>query len=59
MDFLLWGRAEPRARRRGRPKVGLDTEAVEAAYWEIGRRREATAYLHAPAVALDERGATG
>ena len=40
------------------PRRGLDADEVEAAYWEIDRRREATAYLHAPAVVVDADGLT-
>ncbi len=56
MDLLAWGEAGgvPPAELAGR--VGLTPEEVEAAYWEISRRRDATAYLHAPAVVLDGEG---
>lgn len=56
MDLLLWGEARGVAAAELASKAGLDTEAVEAAYWEIERRREATAYLHAPAIVLDAHG---
>jgi NAD+ synthase len=53
MDLLVWGEANGVAAAELAPRVGLEPEAVEVAYWEIERRREATAYLHAPAVVLD------
>jgi NAD+ synthase len=53
MDLLVWGVANGVAAAELAPRVGLEPEAVEVAYWEIERRREATAYLHAPAVVLD------
>jgi hypothetical protein len=34
-------------------RVGLEESDVAAAYSEIERRREATRYLHAPAVIVD------
>ncbi|MGB8650062.1 MAG: NAD(+) synthase [Mycobacteriales bacterium] len=52
MDLLVWGE------RSGVPvdelaaRSGLAPEQVEAGYQEVVRRREATAYLHAPAVLL-------
>ena len=38
------------------PEVGLSPDEVEAAYAEIERRREATRYLHAPAIVPEEVG---
>jgi len=58
MDVLLWGETNGVPAGELAPRAGLDADAVEAAYWEIGRRREATAYLHAPAIVLDRDGAT-
>jgi NAD+ synthase len=52
MDLLVWGRDGGVAPDALAPQVGLDTAEVEAAYWEIDRRRVATRYLHAPAVTL-------
>ena len=53
MDLLVWGErggGDPATVARA---TGLDPDAVAAGYAEIARRREATAYLHAPAVVLD------
>ncbi len=53
MDALLWGRehgVEPQALAQ---QTGLDVERVDAAFWEIDRRRAATRYLHAPAILID------
>ena len=58
MDVLLWGETNGVPAEELAPRAGLDADAVEAAYWEITRRREATAYLHAPAIVLDRDGAT-
>jgi len=48
MDLLVWGRDGGVPAASLAPQVGLDAGAVEAAYWEIDRRRVATRYLHAP-----------
>jgi NAD+ synthase len=53
MDLLVWGRDHDVAPAELAPRAGLDAEGVEAAYWEIERRRAATAYLHAAAVLVD------
>ena len=53
MDLLVWGRDGDVPAEALAPRVGLDPTAVEAAYWEIERRRAATRYLHAPPVVLD------
>jgi hypothetical protein len=34
------------------PLTDIDAEAVEAAYAQIQRVRDATAYLHAPAITI-------
>jgi NAD+ synthase len=54
MDLLVWGRDGDVPAAELAPRVGLDADAVEAAYWEIDRRRVATRYLHAAAVTLDD-----
>jgi len=61
MDLLLWGanHGVPPDQLAARPDLDLDRDGVAAAYWEIERRREATAYLHAPAIALDAEGSSG
>jgi len=56
IDVLLWGEQNGVPAAEVAPKVDLDAEQVEAAYWEIGRRREATEYLHAPAIVLGPDG---
>ncbi|CAA9500062.1 MAG: NAD synthetase [uncultured Solirubrobacteraceae bacterium] len=53
MDVLLWGEQNGIADDVVAEQLGLDEQAVEAGYWEIARRREATEYLHAPAVVID------
>jgi len=53
MDLLVWARDAGVPAEELAPRAGLDPGAVEAAYWEIDRRRVATRYLHAPAVVLD------
>ncbi len=52
MDLLVWGCDGAVPASELAPHVGLSEEAVEAAYWEIDRRRAATRYLHAPAAML-------
>jgi NAD+ synthase len=58
MDALLYGETHgiPAADLAG--QIGMTEDEVETAYAEIGRRRTAVAYLHAPAVVLDP-GAAG
>jgi NAD+ synthase len=53
MDLLVWGHEHGVPAADLAPRAGLDAGGVEAAYWEIERRRAATAYLHAPAVLVD------
>jgi NAD+ synthase len=53
MDLLVWGRDHSVAATDLAARIDLPAEAVEAAYWEIDRRRTATRYLHAPAIVLD------
>jgi NAD+ synthase len=53
MDLLVWGRDGGVPATELAPRIGLDADAVEAAYWEIDRRRVATRYLHAPPLMLD------
>jgi NAD+ synthase len=53
MDVLLWGEQNGIPAAEVAERLGLDEQTVEAGYWEIGRRRDATEYLHAPAVVLD------
>jgi NAD+ synthase len=55
MDLLVWARDDGVPADALAPRVGLDAAAVEAAYWEIDRRRAATRYLHAPALMLDAK----
>ncbi|MDP9244752.1 MAG: NAD(+) synthase, partial [Chloroflexota bacterium] len=57
MDLLVWGEINGLAAAELAPQVGLGVDSVEAAYWEIARRREATAYLHSPAIVLQAEGA--
>jgi NAD+ synthase len=59
MDLLVWGETNGVPAAEVAAQAGLGVESVEAAYWEIARRREATAYLHAPAVVLHAEGAGG
>jgi NAD+ synthase len=53
MDVLVWGREGGVDPAELAPLAGLEPAAVEIAYAEIDRRRDATAYLHAPAIVLD------
>lgn len=53
MDLFLWARDHGVTAKELAERVDLDAERVEAAYREIDRRRDATAYLHAPPVVLD------
>ena len=54
MDLLLWGELNEVAPAYVAEETGLSTAAVEAAFREISRRREATNYLRAPAVLLSD-----
>lgn len=56
MDLLVWGELHGLAPEALSPQLEVEVAQVEAAYREIARRREATAYLHAPATVLDPRG---
>jgi NAD+ synthase len=53
MDVLVHGREQGTPAAELAPRVGLTEDEVEVAYWEIDRRREATAYLHAAAVMVE------
>ncbi|MDQ3849254.1 MAG: NAD(+) synthase, partial [Actinomycetota bacterium] len=53
MDLLLWGSTEGVPAAELAPLVDLPVEAVQSAYWEVDRRREATRYLHASALTFD------
>lgn len=53
MDLLLWNHTNAVPAAEAASAVGIPVEAVEAAYWEIERRREATRYLHAEPVLLE------
>jgi NAD+ synthase len=53
MDVLVWGRDHGAHPDEIAARVGLEAGEVAAAYREIDRRREATAYLHAPAVLVE------
>jgi NAD+ synthase len=57
MDMLVWGEQNGVDPADLVDVTGLDAESVDAGYREIRRRREATAYLHAPAVFVDGRDA--
>jgi NAD+ synthase len=56
MDLLVWGERRDLAPEALSPQLEVEVEQVEAAYREIARRREATAYLHAPATVLNPAG---
>ena len=56
MDALMRGHTEGIGAAELAPEVDLSPEEVEAAYGEIERRREATAYLHAAAIVPEEVG---
>jgi NAD+ synthase len=56
MDALMRGHEDDLDPADLGPEVGLSAEEVEAAYAEIERRREATRYLHAPAIVPEEVG---
>jgi NAD+ synthase len=53
MDVLMWGHEHGVAPADLAERAGLDAEGVEIAYREIGRRRVATEYLHAPPIVVD------
>ena len=54
MDVLVWGELHDVPAAELAPRAGLDEAGVEVAYREISRRRDATAYLHAPAIVLGD-----
>ena len=56
MDLLLWGHWNAIEPGELSPRVGLAPEEVEAAYREIERRRDATEYLHTPAIMMGPAG---
>jgi NAD+ synthase len=56
LDALLRGHTDGVDAAELAPAVGLSAEEVEAAYGEIERRRDATAYLHAAAIVPEEAG---
>jgi NAD+ synthase len=53
MDLLVWGADSGVPGDELAPRAGLSPADVEIAYGEIRRRREATAYLHAPAIVVN------
>ncbi|MGH2926030.1 MAG: NAD(+) synthase [Solirubrobacterales bacterium] len=53
MDLLVWGEKHDVPAAELAPRTDLDADGVEAAYSQIQRVRDATAYLHAYAIAID------
>ena len=53
MDLLLWGQRAGVEPADLAARLDLSVESVQAGYWEVERRREATEYLHAAAIRLD------
>ena len=53
MDLLLWGQRAGVEPADLAARLNLSVESVQAGYWEVERRREATEYLHAAAIRLD------
>jgi NAD+ synthase len=53
MDLLLWGRREGIPADEIAARAGLGADEVRTGWAEIDRRREATRYLHAPAVIVE------
>ncbi len=53
MDLLVWGERSDADASAIAGLTGLDEEAVHAGFREVTRVREATRYLHAPAVVID------
>jgi NAD+ synthase len=53
MDLLVWARDAGVAADELAPRVGIPPDEVEAAYWEIDRRRIATRYLHAQPIVVE------
>jgi NAD+ synthase len=54
MDLLVWGERCAVPAQEVAARTGLSVAEVEAGYQEVARRRTATAYLHAPAVLLED-----
>jgi NAD+ synthase len=52
MDLLVWGEKHDVPAAELAPLTDIDADAVEAAYAQIQRVRDATAYLHAPAITI-------
>ena len=50
MDLLVWGERRGMPAQELAPIADMDAADVQTGYAEVVRRREATAYLHAPAV---------
>jgi NAD+ synthase len=55
MDLLHWGHRQGLGAAELAPRVELTPDEVEAAYWEIDRRRVATEYLHTPPITFGGR----
>ena len=52
MDLLVWGEKHDVPAAQLAPLTDIDADGVEAAYTQIQRVRDATAYLHAPAITI-------
>ena len=52
MDLLVWGEKHDVPAAELAQLVDIDADAVEAAYSQIQRVRDATAYLHAAAITI-------
>jgi NAD+ synthase len=53
MDLLVWGERGGVPAAELAALAGMEEAEVQTGYDEVARRREATAYLHAPAVMID------
>ena len=53
MDLLVWGERRGVPAEELAPLAGMEPGEVAIGYDEVVRKREATAYLHAPAVMID------
>jgi NAD+ synthase len=53
MDMLVWGEKHDVPAAELAPKTDLDAAGVDAAYAQIQRVRDATAYLHAAAITIE------
>jgi NAD+ synthase len=53
MDLLVWGEKHDVPAADLAPMTDVDAAGVEAAYAQIQRVRDATAYLHAPAITIE------